>query len=132
MATALEQKIGHGNAGLVPWSGHYAVVSGVEPILQSPPGNIDGAHRSQTQAISMPQISGNASAEGGRPIDANCPGSQTIRDFAVRLFLAAASTSTTNAAGASKKKLKNHPADGAVLRFSEPQLPALRYCSSTE
>jgi hypothetical protein len=30
------------------------------------------------------------------------------------------------------KERKNRPADGAVLWFGEPQLPALRFCSSTE
>jgi hypothetical protein len=37
-----------------------------------------------------------------------------------------------SSAGASKQRIKNRPADGVVLWFSEPQLPALRYCSSTE
>jgi len=30
------------------------------------------------------------------------------------------------------EELKNRPADGAALWFGEPQLPALRFCSSTE
>jgi hypothetical protein len=37
-----------------------------------------------------------------------------------------------SSAGASKQRIKNRPASGAVLWFSEPQLPALRYCSNIE
>jgi hypothetical protein len=37
-----------------------------------------------------------------------------------------------SSAGASRQRTKDRPAEGAVLWFGEPQLPAPRYCWSTE